>query len=145
MIMRRNLIMTGLGAALIAGTVAVSAVAGAAPATTNHTIKLIATQTANHPFSNASAASAATDRSHGKVVGYNILSKKFTSTSGVILGAFAVQGGLLYFRIPASNSMPLHGKITGGAGKFAGVSGTITATKLNNARKQTAVTIVYHH
>lgn len=142
---RRNVIIASAGAVLAAGIVTVSAVAGAAPAaTTNHTIKLIATQTATHNFSRSSAAEADTDRSRGKVIGYNVLALNFTKTGGLILGSFATQGGVLDFRLPLTNSKTLHGRITGGSGRFAGAMGTIAATELNNAGTKTAVTIVWH-
>ena len=56
-----------------------------------------------------------------------------TQTSGSILGAFTTNGGVIYFRVPFTNTKTLHGKPTGGSGKFAGVHGTIAATSLNNA------------
>jgi hypothetical protein len=145
MTMRRNVVIGGLGAVLAAGIVAVSTVAGAESAVVNHTIKLVATQTASHSSSQSSATEADTDRHHGKVIGYDVLSFKFTSNnSGLILGSFATQGGVLNFRLPITNTRTLHGKVTGGSGRFAGVSGTIAATQLNNAGTKTAVTIVWH-
>ncbi|MGH2886200.1 MAG: hypothetical protein ACRDPA_26470 [Solirubrobacteraceae bacterium] len=147
MSVRRNLIIAS-AAALVAGVIAVSAVAGAAPATTNHTITFIATQIARHQFSRSTAAVADVDRHHGKVVGYDVLSEKFSSTGGVIYGAYAPPGGGNYFSvtpIPITKTKTLQGKITGGSGRFAGVSGTIAIRYLNSAGTKTAVTIVYHH
>jgi hypothetical protein len=146
MSVRRNLIVASAGAALVAGVITVSAVAGAAPATTNHTIKLIATQIASHQFSRSTAAEADVDRHQGKVIGYDVLSEKFSSTGGVIRGAYAPPGGgNFFFEIPITKTKTLHGKITGGSGPFAGVRGTIAARNLNSAGTKTAVTIVYHH
>src|SRR6476646_52497 len=99
MTMRRNVIIGSVGAVLVAGIVTVSAVAGAESAAANHTIKLVATQTASHQFSRSSAVEADTDRQRGKVIGYDVLSFKFSSsTSGLILGSFATQGWVLNFR-----------------------------------------------
>ncbi len=144
-IRRKIVVAVGAGAVAV-GVVAATAAASAAPAAVvNHTIKLVATQTAFHQFSKSSAAAAETDRSHGKVVGYDILSETFTQSSGLILGSFSTQGGQIFFRVPFTNTKTLHGKLTGGSGKFAGINGTIAATSLNKAGTKTAVTIVYHH
>jgi hypothetical protein len=144
---RRNVIIVSVGAAAAAGIVAVSAVAGADAAPVTHTIRLVATQTAVHQFSKSSTAEADTDRHRGKVIGYDVLAGKFTSTGGLFLGSFATQGGVMNFRIPITNpnAKTLHGRITGGSGRFAGAAGTIAATSLNNAGTRTAVTIVWHH
>lgn len=147
MAVSRNVIIASAGAALVAGVVTVSAVATAAPTTTNHTIKLVATQIASHQFSRSTASEADVDRHLGKVIGYNVLSEKFSSTGGVIAGSYAPPGGgNLYFEIntPIPITKTLHGKVTGGSGKFAGASGTITATELNKTGTKTAVTIRWH-
>ncbi|HEY2299221.1 MAG TPA: hypothetical protein VGH43_15920 [Jatrophihabitans sp.] len=141
---RRNMIIASVGAAVAAGIVTVSAVAGAASAPTNHTIRLIATQTASHNFSRSSGVEADTDRHNGKVIGYDVLS--FIGTGGgKLLGSFATRGGVINFRIPLTKTKTLHGKVTGGSGRFSGVSGTIAATPLNKANTRTAVKIVWHH
>jgi hypothetical protein len=141
--MRRNVIIASVGTALsgvlAAGFVAVSTGADAAPVT--HTIKLISTQTAAHQFSKSSGVSAGTDRHKGKVIGYDVLS----ISGSRIVGSFATRGGVIHFRIPFSKTKTLHGRVTGGSGRFAGVSGTIAATPLNKAQTRTAVKIVYHH
>jgi hypothetical protein len=146
MSVRKNIVIAVGAGAVAVGVVAATAAASAAPAAVvNHTIKLVATQTASHQLSKTTAVAAETDRSHGKVIGYDILSEKFGRTSGLILGSFATQGGQIYFRVPFTNTKTLHGKVTGGSGKFAGINGTIAATSLNKAGTKTAVTIVYHH
>jgi hypothetical protein len=141
---RRNMITASVGAAVAAGIVTVSAVAGAASAPTTHTIRLIATHTASHNFSRSSAVVAETDRHNGKVIGYDVVS--FIGTGHPrLLGSFATRGGVINFRIPLTNTKTLHGKVTGGLGRFAGISGTVAATPLNKANTRTAVKIVYHH
>jgi hypothetical protein len=145
MTIRRAIVVGSCAGVTAIAVAAVTGVATAAPAVTNHTIKLVATQTSIHQFSRSSASAAETDRHNGKVIGYDILSEHFTQTSGLILGAFTTNGGVIYFRVPFTNTKTLHGKLTGGSGKFAGVQGTIAATSLNNAGTKTAVTIVYHH
>jgi hypothetical protein len=149
MTMRRNVIISGIGAALVAGIVTASSVAGASSTVTNHTIKLVSIQIASHQPSRSTAAQADVDRHRGKVIGYDVLSEKFTSKGGVIQGSYAPPGGgNLYFEIPLYPSGPdkvLHGKVTGGSGRFAGASGTIAATPLNKAGTRTAVKIVWHH
>ena len=101
MTMRRNVIIASMGAALVAGIVTASAVAGATSAVTKHTINLVSIQIASHQFSRSTAAQADVDRHRGKVIGYDVLSEKFTSTGGVIRGSYAPPGGgNLYFEIP---------------------------------------------
>jgi hypothetical protein len=144
MTLRRTVIIASMGAALVAGIVTASAVAGATSVVTKHTINLVSVQIASHQFSRSTAAQADVDRHRGKVIGYDVLSEKFTSTGGVIRGSYAPPGGgNLYFEIPVSNAKTLHGKVTGGSGRFAGASGTIAATPLNKAGTKTAVKIVW--
>jgi hypothetical protein len=151
MAMPRTVIISSIGAALVAGMVTASSVAGATSAVTNHTVKFVSIQIASHQFSPSTAARADVDRQRGKVVGYDVLSAKFTSKGGVIRGSYAPPGGgNLYFEVPSDPFYPTGGgfsagKITGGSGRFAGASGSIAATALNKAGTRTAVKIVWHH
>lgn len=144
---RHKVIASCTAALAVAGGVTAGTVAAAATPTaaTVHTIRFISRQTASHRLNPHTALAAGTDRRAGKIVGYDVLHEHFTQTSGQINGAVALAGGVLYFRLPLSNSPVLTGKITGGSNSFRGVRGTITGKNLNQAGTRTRVTITYHH
>jgi hypothetical protein len=140
-----------IAATLTAGTVAIVG-AGAAIATTSasstHTLKLISKTTSMTQFG-PSFVSADKDFKGGRVVGADVLSGKVTFTKKVhsITGsiAIALKGGELYATFtgnPDTNS--LTGKLTGGAGKFKGVSGTISGKAVKGSSTEDQLVVKYH-
>jgi hypothetical protein len=134
-----------VAAAIVGGTVGGVAAFASSAAPAVHTIRLIATQTGTHQLSRHIAVATEIDRRHGKVVGYDILHEQISKAGGVVSGAVVLKPGLIYFRVPLSNGRVQTGKVTGGAGAFKGVAGTITAKSLNNSGTKDAVVIKYHH
>jgi hypothetical protein len=82
----------------------------------------------------------------GTVVGLDVANCRVTVTHGEVHGhckeAYSVPGGLIYARY-ASGAKGASGVITGGTGKFTGVTGTMHAVFEKNHRHAT-VTLKYH-
>ena len=138
----------GLAAAGLAVTgIAVAPQLGsAAPAkATTHTLKLAAHQTANHNFPPNKFAGAETDRSPatGKVLGYDTITGSFNLTTHVITinAAVALKGGLITAHL-TGKGQTFDGVITGGAGKYKTIKGTVHAQSRNGS-KVTHITFTY--
>lgn len=140
-----------IAATLTAGTVAVAGVGAAIAATSassTHTLKLTSKTTSMSQFG-PEFVSADKDLSGGHVVGADVLSGKVTYTKKVhsITGsiAIALKGGELYATItgnPETNA--LTGKLTGGAGKYKGVSGTISGKAVKGSSTEDRLIVKYH-
>jgi hypothetical protein len=82
----------------------------------------------------------------GTIIGFDVINGKFDPATHSAKGwvAFSTRGGVLYGRLKFSNGPITTGTVTGGTGRFKGVSGTIYGKSLNSAGTRTAVTIKYH-
>jgi hypothetical protein len=97
-------------------------------------------------LSKTSVAQQETDvNKRGKVIGFDDLNLTFNPKTGRGSGNFAfdTRGGFIYGALHLSSSAAT-GRVTGGTGKFGGITGTIVAIP-NKAGTRTAVTITYHH
>lgn len=128
-----SLAVTGVG-------VGTSVAASSAPKT--HTLTftaktLVEKQFANHRFVEAEKAVAG-----GKVIGTDVLRGKINKHHvAKIRVAAAFAGGFIYGTFNSDEQGNLSaGKVTGGTGKYAGITGTITGAPGNNGEK---VTITY--
>jgi hypothetical protein len=85
------------------------------------------------------------DIEHGKVVGADSSSGTYNVKTGVVTARFSGlrPGGLIYgtFNLD-THSGSIAGTITGGLGKFKGVSGTVSGHAVND--KNSKVTLSYH-
>jgi hypothetical protein len=137
-------------ATLAASTVALAG-AGAAFATTSasrtHTLKLTSKTTSMSQFG-PDFVSADKDLRGGHVVGADVLSGKVTynkkthSITGSI--AIALKGGELYATVTGNpDTGALTGKLTGGAGKYKGVSGTISGNPVKGSSSEDLLIVKY--
>jgi hypothetical protein len=105
-----------------------------------HTLTFTAKARAENTFSGShSGAQFEKDYTAGKLIGYDIVTFQ-TQSSGFV--ALAVNGGFIYGHLHFSNGPTTTGRVTGGAGAFKGVKGTIVGKSINN--KTTNVTVTYH-
>jgi hypothetical protein len=141
---RTSIIAAGAAVALgTTGALVLPAVASAHSATT--TLKFVSVQKAQVTFSKTTFGQQDTDvNATGKPIGFDELYFATTSASTAaanVTGDFS--GGLLYgtFTVNFKTGAISNGKVTGGTGKFAGATGTITAKSISKTK--TAVTITY--
>jgi hypothetical protein len=134
-----TMVAAGLGVA--------STVDTASAAATVHTLKFVATQTAQRNTGHGTFVGTEVERHKGTFVGYDTLSGKFNihTHRAILHVAVSRPGGLLYAVVvvrsgPAGN---FAGKVTGGAGKFKGARGTVTGHSPSNGNKA-FVTVKYH-
>jgi hypothetical protein len=136
-------------ASLTAGTVAITG-AGAAIATTSsssHTLSFTskATSTTAHFGRQFVNTDKEVKGSHtiGDDVVSGIVNPKAQTISGTV--AIALKGGLIYARFTGNFANgALSGKITGGAGKFKGVAGTINGTPVGSSGNTEHLVVTYH-
>jgi hypothetical protein len=141
---RTSIIAAGAAVALgTTGALVLPAVASAHSAST--TLKFVSVQKAQVTFSKTTFGQQDTDlNATGKTIGFDELYFAATSASTAaanVTGDFS--GGLLYgtFTVNFKTGAITNGKVTGGTGKFAGATGTITAKPISSTK--TAVTITY--
>jgi hypothetical protein len=138
--------LAAAGAAVVLGTtgaLALPAIASANSAT--HTLKFISVSGKSVNFGKTAGANQDTDlNAAGKTVGFDMLYFAVTSaTTANVNVTVATNGGFLYGTgtINFKTNAFSNGKVTGGAGSFAGATGTIKAKDLSSTK--TAVTITY--
>ena len=141
---RTSIIAAGAAVALgTTGALVLPAVASAHSAST--TLKFVSVQKAMVTFSKTTFGQQDTDlNATGKTIGFDELYLAATSANTAaanVTGDFS--GGLLYgtFTVNFKTGAVTNGKVTGGTGKFAGATGTITAKPISATK--TAVTITY--
>jgi len=132
-------------AAALSATAAFLLPAGAGASTTTHTLKFTSVRQASVNFSKTTGAASDKDVKNGTVIGYDILRFVFNpkTNTASIGAALDTKDGFLYGVLRESASGVSRGKVTGGTGRYAGATGTITA-RSNKAGDRTAVTITYH-
>jgi hypothetical protein len=131
-------VATGLGVA--------TTVDGASAAPRIHTLKFVATTTAQHGTGHGTFVGTEIERHKGKFVGYDTLSGKynFHTQKAIIHVAAARPGGLLYVVVVQGPSGHFAGKVTGGAGRFKGARGTVTGHSGGPHDSKAFVTVRYH-
>ncbi len=140
--------IAAIGAATLIGTGAFLLPAVASPSSSTHTLTFTAVTLHSANFSKTDGGQIEKDVVKGKIVGFDEINfrlnpKTKTASGGVTLDTI---GGFLYGTLNFTSNGPVtHGKVTGGTGKFKGVTGTIVGKSLNKAGTRTAVTITYHH
>jgi hypothetical protein len=90
-------------------------------------------------------ASQDTDYVKGRKLGFDQVYIKVNPKTGRGSGSFtlAIRGGVIYGTLKLKPSAAT-GTLTGGTGKFAGVTGTMSAKNLNKQGTRTAVALRYH-
>jgi hypothetical protein len=141
---RTTLALTAAGLALtgVAAAPLLGSTANAQGAT--QTLELTAHQSGSHSLGKTSFAGTDVDRNPttGKIVGYDAITGHFNTSTGVVKvdASLALKGGMITARLKGSGaSNALDGVITGGTGKYAGITGTIQTT----GNKVTHITLTY--
>jgi hypothetical protein len=84
--------------------------------------------------------------SKGKLIGFDEIYSTFNPKAQTGKGTVVldIKGGFVYGVLDFGAGSTTTGKVTGGTGKFKGVTGTIVGTDLNKSGSRTAVVIKYH-
>jgi hypothetical protein len=143
---RTSIAVIGSTALLGTGAFLLPAVASThTPAT--HTLKFTAVTTKQAGFTKNTGGQAEKDvNKKGKIVGFDEIYYSYDTTTKTATGGVTLvtKGGFLYGTLIFGSGSTTKGTVTGGTGKFAGVTGTILGKDLNKAGTKTAVTIKYH-
>jgi hypothetical protein len=141
---RTTIALTAAGLALtgVATAPLLGSTANAQGAT--QTLELAAHQTGTHSLGKTSFAGTDVVRNPktGKIVGYDAITGKFNTSTEVVKvdASLALKGGMITAQLKGSGSSNLlDGAITGGTGKYAGITGTIHTT----GNKVTHITLTY--
>jgi hypothetical protein len=133
--------------ALSGATVMPGSAAHDAVATTRH-FTLVAT--GSHQVGKLSFVGTDRMRRAGNTVGFDAYSGRFypRQNRGVIRASFALKGGTILARMHTLGFTPggpvdFAGRITGGRGKYRGISGTITGHQPPPTSNKTFVTLTY--
>jgi hypothetical protein len=119
--------------------------AAASPSHRTHKLSFTAVTEKSVMFTKRSGAESDKNlNKKGKIIGFGDLSFKVGKTGGTGRIALDLAGGFMYGKLTISPSPVTHGTLTGGTGKYKGVTGKILATNLNQAGTKTAVVITYH-
>jgi hypothetical protein len=143
---RRALVTVASAVALTTGF-GVAGSIDASAATKVHTLKFVAISGPSINPSQTTFVSTDVEKSHGKVVGFDTLAGRFNlKTHHVrIFVALSRKDGLLYATLNGSgDTNRFHGRVTGGAGRFAGATGTVRTHSPSQNSNRTYVTVRYH-
>jgi hypothetical protein len=137
---RTSLALAGSAAALAtAGLLAGPALASSTSA--SHTLQFDTHTITQHAFGKTGGVELDKDTHGGKIVAYDMLA--FTSANGADV-SLGLPGGFLYGHLTFNNKTgAVTGKVTGGAGAYAGDSGTIKGAPVS--KSSDGVTVKYHH
>lgn len=136
-----SVLAAGVAVPALAAAVLVPALASAS--TTSHTIKFTAVKLKQANVSKTAFAESEKDVKNGKIIGFDVIRGSFNPTTHSASGnaAVALKGGDIYATLRFSNGPTTTGQVTGGTGKYKGITGTITGQ--SHAHGRTSVTITY--
>jgi hypothetical protein len=142
--MKARTSIAAVGATAIIGAGAFLLPAVASPSSATHTLTFTAVSGKEASFSKTTGGQQEKDvNSKGKIVGFDEIYFHGNSPRGGV--TLDTSGGFLYGTLKFTNSAVTHGTVTGGTGKFKGVTGTIVGNNPKKNGTRTAVTITYHH
>jgi hypothetical protein len=147
----RKLAFAAAGVVAAAGLTSAAVLPGSAAhdaaTTTRH---YVLHQTGSHNLGRFTFAGTDKIKHAGTVVGFDAITGKFDPAANtvVIQVSFALKGGIIHGRVhnlPFTPGEPSRfvGRITGGSGKYHGISGTITAHSPAGNDKLTFLTLMY--
>jgi hypothetical protein len=140
---KKYAVMSTIAAGSLAVTgIGVGTSVAASSAGTPHILKFKAKQLTSHNLNQNTSVATEKDVAHGKVIGNDVVRFAFTHNTAKGSVAAAFTGGFIYAKFNVDQNGTISaGKVTGGTGKFAGVTGTITGHQVKkNVEK---VTITY--
>ena len=107
------------------------------------TLKFTSTTNNSVTFTDQKMVNQDTDTdSTGKTIGFDTTYIAPTgTTSATADAALAIDGGFLYATFSTADGQSWEGQVTGGTGKFKGVTGTVTAT----AQSATALEVTVNY
>jgi hypothetical protein len=143
---RRTVVAVASAAALTTGF-GVAGSIDASAATKVHTLKFVAISGPEINPTQTTFLSTDVEKSHGKVVGFDTISGRFSfKTHHVrIFVALSRKDGLLYATLNGSgDSNVLNGRVTGGAGVYKGATGRVHTHSPAQNSNRTYVTVRYH-
>jgi hypothetical protein len=124
------------------GLVALHGTADAA--TTSHTLKIrVIALGEGHETRSGFVAESKVTTLDNKFLGYEIDSGSFGPNGITDRIAIALDGGILYLQTTVTETSE-KGKVTGGAGKFAGAKGSIVSTSHDEQAQTATYTIRWH-
>ena len=138
-----SLAAAAVAAGSVTGFVALDGSAGAA--TTTHTLKIKVTglDGGGRQTESGFVGTSKVTTLKNKFLGYEVDSGSF-GTSGITDRiAIALDGGIMYLKTTPTQTGE-SGKITGGAGKFAGAKGTIESNSFDEEAQTATYTIKWH-
>jgi len=145
--MKVHLPVAAVGAAALISGGALLLPAAASAHSVTHKLTFTAIKQKSASFSRTANGVAENDYDKaGKIIGFDVIYVAFNPQTHRPSGGVTLDtnGGFLYGTLEFAQNPVIHGTVTGGTGKFKGVSGTITARSLNKSGTRTAVTITYH-
>lgn len=145
--MKARSLIASAGAVAVVGGGSFLLPAAASTHSVIHKVSFTATTLKSANFSKNTGGRTEIDYNKaGKIIGFDVASFAFNPKTNSASGRVAVnmRGGFIYGRLKFTQGPVIHGSVTGGTGKFNGVTGTITARSLNRKGTRTAVTITYH-
>jgi hypothetical protein len=143
--LRTSAVIAGTTALVGAGALLYPAVASTH--VTTHTLRF--TSVTEKQVSLSKTTGAEQDKalnSKGKLIGFDEIYSTFNPKAQTGKGTVVldIKGGFVYGVLDFGAGSTTTGKVTGGTGKFKGVTGTIVGTDLNKSGSRTAVVIKYH-
>jgi hypothetical protein len=140
--MRKSLVVTGTALMLVAGGAGVTQAQSS-----RHVLRFTDITTREVGYGANTYAAAATEKAHGRVIGFSVVSGRVDPKKNTVRlkVAITLKGGILYARFPSqpANKPAIRGKVTSGTGSFRGATGRIVSTTVTNARSK--VRVVYYN
>lgn len=143
---KRNIAMAAGAAVIASSALSGAALVGSADAApVNRTLKFVAVTDREHRAGRFGFEATEIERNQGRWVGYDVISGVFqpATNSAKIYVAVTRRGGILYGRLHNTSESTYAGRITGGLGRFAHATGTISARNAPRNENRTYVTIHY--
>jgi hypothetical protein len=131
-----------VAAGSVTGSIALNGPAdGAAP---SHTLKIRVTGLGGgHETRSGFVSESKVTTLGNELIGYEVDSGSFGPNGITDRIAIALDGGILYFQTTVTEASE-EGKVTGGAGKFAGAKGSIVSTSHDEQAQTATYTIKWH-
>jgi hypothetical protein len=129
MLNKNRKIAAAVGSLLSAGlaVAAVTSLDSASATSQKHSETFMVVQKATHQYGANKFGGLDVNKAGGKVIGFDAITGTYVPAQQklIITAAFSRAGGLIYAKATSTSSGAISGKVTGGTGKYKGVSGTL--------------------